>query len=121
MQRHAVLDGPGALDAAGPARTINETLVTSFRYLQPQLAGGIATRAADYGDDVGRARALRTELRRREGGRGVDDVWTAASRGVGAWGGAVSRSGAELRSTPRPDPRCKRGMSATSPRLARYR
>ena len=50
MERHAVLDGLGALDDAGLARTINETLGTSFRYLQPQLAGGIATSAADYGD-----------------------------------------------------------------------
>ena len=50
MERHAMLDGLGALDAAGLARTINDTLGTSFRYLQPQLAGGISTSAADYGD-----------------------------------------------------------------------
>ena len=50
MERHAVLDGLGPLDDADLARTINETLGTSFRYLQPQLAGGIATSAADYGD-----------------------------------------------------------------------
>ena len=50
MERHAVLDGLGSLDDAGLARTINETLGTSFRYLQPQLAGGIATSAADYGE-----------------------------------------------------------------------
>ena len=50
MQRHAVLDGLGALDAAGLARTINETLGTSLRYLQPQLAGGIVASAADYGE-----------------------------------------------------------------------
>ena len=50
MERHAVLDGLGGLDDVGLARTINETLGTSFRYLQPQLAGGIATSAADYGE-----------------------------------------------------------------------
>ena len=50
MERHAVLDGLGSLDDAGLARTVNETLGTSFRYLQPQLAGGIATSAADYGE-----------------------------------------------------------------------
>ena len=50
MQRHAVLDGLGPLDDAGLARTINETLGTSFRYVQPQLAGGIAASAADYGE-----------------------------------------------------------------------
>ena len=50
MQRHAVLDGLGALDDAGLARAVNETLGTSLRYLQPQLAGGIATSAADYGE-----------------------------------------------------------------------
>jgi hypothetical protein len=50
MQRHAVLDGLGSLDDAGLARAINETLGTSFRYLQPQLAGGIASSAADYGE-----------------------------------------------------------------------
>ncbi len=50
MERHAMLDGLGSLDAAGLARTINDTLGTSFRYLQPQLAGGISTTAADYGD-----------------------------------------------------------------------
>ena len=50
MERHAVLDGLGSLDDAGLARTVNDTLGTSFRYLQPQLAGGIATSAADYGE-----------------------------------------------------------------------
>ena len=50
MQRHAVLDGLGSLDAAGLARTIDDTLGTTLRYLQPQLAGGISTSAADYGD-----------------------------------------------------------------------
>ena len=50
MQRHAVLDGLGPLDDAALARTINETLGTSFRYLQPQLAGGIVSSAADYGE-----------------------------------------------------------------------
>lgn len=50
MQRHAVLDGLGSLDDAGLAQAVNEALGTSFRYLQPQLAGGIATSAADYGD-----------------------------------------------------------------------
>ena len=50
MERHAVLDGLGALDDEGLARTINESLGTSFRYLQPQLAGGISTTAADYGE-----------------------------------------------------------------------
>ncbi len=50
MEHHAVLDGLGALDNAGLARTINETLGTSFRYVQPQLAGGISTSAADYGE-----------------------------------------------------------------------
>ena len=50
MQRHAVLAGLGPLDDAGLARAINETLGTSFRYLQPQLAGGIAASAADYGE-----------------------------------------------------------------------
>ncbi|MCK9684621.1 hypothetical protein [Scleromatobacter humisilvae] len=50
MERHAVLDGLGSLDDAGLARTVNETLGTSFRYLQPQLAGGIAASAADYGE-----------------------------------------------------------------------
>ena len=50
MERHAVLDGLGGLDDAGLARTINETLGSSFRYLQPQLAGGISTSAAAYGE-----------------------------------------------------------------------
>ena len=50
MERHAVLDGLGALDDAGLARAVNERLGTSFRYLQPQLAGGISTSAADYGE-----------------------------------------------------------------------
>ena len=50
MERHAVLAGLGALDDAGLARTINASLGTSLRYLQPQLAGGIATSAADYGE-----------------------------------------------------------------------
>jgi len=50
MQRHAVLDGLGPLDDASLARTINGTLGTSFRYLQPQLAGGIASSAAEYGE-----------------------------------------------------------------------
>ena len=50
MEQHAVRDGLGALDDAGLARTINEALGTSFRYLQPQLAGGISTSAADYGE-----------------------------------------------------------------------
>jgi len=50
MERHAVLEGLGPLDDAGLARTVNATLGTSFRYLQPQLAGGIATSAADYGE-----------------------------------------------------------------------
>ena len=50
MEHHAVLDGLGGLDDAGLARTVDETLGTSFRYLQPQLAGGISTSAADYGE-----------------------------------------------------------------------
>ena len=50
MERHAVLDGLGGLDDDGLARAINEQLGTSFRYLQPQLAGGISTTAADYGE-----------------------------------------------------------------------
>ncbi len=50
MERHAVLDGLGALDDAGLASAVNAALGTSFRYLQPQLAGGIATSAADYGE-----------------------------------------------------------------------
>ncbi len=50
MEHHAVLDGLGALDDAGLARMVNDTLGTSFRYLQPQLAGGISTSAADYGE-----------------------------------------------------------------------
>ena len=50
MERHAVLDGLGALDDAGLARAVNEQLGTSFRYLQPQLAGGISASAADYGE-----------------------------------------------------------------------
>jgi len=50
MEHHAVLDGLGPLDDAGLARAVNAQLGTSFRYLQPQLAGGIATSAADYGE-----------------------------------------------------------------------
>ena len=50
MEHHAVLDGLGALDDESLARTVNATLGTSFRYLQPQLAGGISTSAADYGE-----------------------------------------------------------------------
>jgi hypothetical protein len=50
MERHAVLDGLGALDDAGLARAVNDQLGTSFRYLQPQLAGGISTSAAEYGE-----------------------------------------------------------------------
>jgi hypothetical protein len=50
MEHHAVLDGLGALDDDALARTINDALGTSFRYLQPQLAGGISTTAADYGE-----------------------------------------------------------------------
>jgi hypothetical protein len=50
MQRHAVLDGLGSLDDTDLARTVNETLGTSFRYLEPQLAGGIVSSAADYGE-----------------------------------------------------------------------
>jgi len=50
MERHAVLEGLGALDDAGLADAVNAALGTRFRYLQPQLAGGIATSAADYGE-----------------------------------------------------------------------
>ncbi len=50
MEHHAVLDGLGGLDDAGLARAVNDALGTSFRYLQPQLAGGISTSAADYGE-----------------------------------------------------------------------
>ncbi len=50
MEHHALLEGLGDLDDAGLARTVNDALGTSFRYLQPQLAGGIATSAADYGE-----------------------------------------------------------------------
>ena len=50
MERHAVLNGLGALDDAGLADAVNTALGTSFRYLQPQLAGGIATSAAAYGE-----------------------------------------------------------------------
>jgi len=51
MEHHAVLEGLGALDNAGLARAVNEALLgTRFRYVQPQLAGGIATSAEDYGE-----------------------------------------------------------------------
>ena len=50
MEHHAVLDGLGGLDDAGLARAVNDALGTSFRYLQPQLAGGISASAADYGE-----------------------------------------------------------------------
>lgn len=50
MERHAMLEGLGTLDDAGLARTINASLGTSFRFVQPQPAGGIATSAAEYGD-----------------------------------------------------------------------
>jgi hypothetical protein len=50
MEHHAVLDGLGGLDDDALARAVNEALGTSFRYLQPQLAGGISTTAADYGE-----------------------------------------------------------------------
>ena len=63
MERHAVLDGLGGLDDVGLARTINETLGTSFRYLQPQLAGGIATSAADYGEFLRRIVAGELQMR----------------------------------------------------------
>jgi hypothetical protein len=63
MQRHAVLDGLGALDDAGLARTVNETLGTSFRYLQPQLAGGIVSSAADYGEFLRRIVGGRLQMK----------------------------------------------------------
>ena len=50
MEHHAVLDGLGTLDDAGLADAVNAALGTSFRYLQPQLAGGISTSAAEYGE-----------------------------------------------------------------------
>jgi hypothetical protein len=50
MEHHAVLDGLGPLDDAGLANAVNAQLGTSFRYLQPQLAGGISTSAAAYGE-----------------------------------------------------------------------
>ena len=50
MEHHAVLEGLGALDDAGLAGAVNASLGTSFRYLQPQLAGGISASAADYGE-----------------------------------------------------------------------
>jgi CubicO group peptidase (beta-lactamase class C family) len=63
MQRHAVLDGLGPLDDEGLARTVNQALGTSFRYAQPQLAGGISTSAADYGDFLRRIVAGQLQIK----------------------------------------------------------
>ena len=50
MQQHAVREGLGDLDDEALAGRINGALGTSFEYLEPQLAGGIRTDAADYGE-----------------------------------------------------------------------
>ena len=50
MEKHADDNGLAALDNAGLASAINMALGTSFDYSQPQLAGGIYTSAATYGD-----------------------------------------------------------------------
>jgi hypothetical protein len=63
MERHAVLDGLGALDDESLARTVNAALGTSFHYLQPQLAGGISTSAADYGEFLRRIVAGQLEMK----------------------------------------------------------
>jgi len=63
MQRHAVLDGLGGLDDEGLARAVNQALGTSFRYVQPQLAGGIATTAADYGEFLRRVVAGQLQMK----------------------------------------------------------
>ena len=63
MERHAVLDGLGALDDEGLARTVNAALGTSFQYLQPQLAGGISTSAADYGEFLRRIVAGQLQMK----------------------------------------------------------
>ena len=49
MQKHASLDGEAGDDDGLLAQRVNAMLGTSFEYLQPQLAGGIETSAADYG------------------------------------------------------------------------
>jgi hypothetical protein len=49
MQKHAVVDGEGADDAATLARRVNALLGTDFDYGQPQPAGGIAATPAAYG------------------------------------------------------------------------
>ena len=49
MQKHAALDGEAVDDDALLAHRVDAMLGTSFDYLQPQLAGGIETSAADYG------------------------------------------------------------------------
>jgi hypothetical protein len=50
MQKHATLMGLGPDDDAALASDIGSVLgVQGFEYLQPQLAGGMRTSAADYG------------------------------------------------------------------------
>jgi hypothetical protein len=49
MQKHAVVDGEGADDAAELARHVNAMLGTDFGYGSPQLAGGIDATPAVYG------------------------------------------------------------------------
>ena len=63
MQRHAVLDGLGDLDDQALATRVNAALGTSFEYLEPQLAGGIRTNAADYGEFLRRIVAGQLQMK----------------------------------------------------------
>jgi len=63
MQQHAVREGLGNLDDRGLAARINASLGTSFEYVEPQLAGGIRTNAADYGEFLRRIVAGRLQMK----------------------------------------------------------
>jgi len=71
MQRHAVLAGLGALDDEGLARAVNQALGTSFRYVQPQLAGGISTSPAEYGEFLRRIVGGQLQMKSQLGTRAV--------------------------------------------------
>jgi len=63
MQQHAVREGLGDLDDQGLAKRINAALGTSFEYMEPQLAGGIRTSAADYGEFLRRIVAGQLQMK----------------------------------------------------------
>jgi hypothetical protein len=71
MQQHAVREGLGNLDDKALASRINGALGTSFEYLQPQLAGGIRTDAADYGEFLRRIVAGQLQMKSLLGSHAV--------------------------------------------------